>query len=247
MKFFHLQFFDIGLGVPRYLVRLGIPDIDLPRKKPDEILSTEMTSAADSMTETAPLLSHNSHNGNSSSITTTTSFIVKLASAMYSFFTLGLFVASVGVVLPHLEAFYTLTDTQVSLIFLVVPIGYISAAQLNDLIHRNFGQRGVATLGPIFQLVAAVIVCSHPPFWLLLVGHVIVAFGAGLLDGSWCAWAAAMSNTISGLLHGSFSVGAAAGPFLAGSVIEASGRPWYMWYYVLVRMSTEYSKVVTCS
>jgi hypothetical protein len=60
-----------------------------------------------------------------------------------------------------------------------------------------------------------------------------VFMGTGLLDGSWCAWAGSMdnANTISGLLHGSFSVGAAIGPVLANLLAEIK---WYYWYYLLV-------------
>lgn len=201
-----------------------------------------MTTPSNSLTETAPLLSPSSNNDGSLNAdnNTNTDLKLKLASAAYSWFTLGLFVASIGVLLPHYEAYYNLDDIQVSLIFLVVPLGYVTAAQMNDLVHRRFGQRGVATLGPIFQLIATVIMSLHPPFPLLLIGHVVLAFGAGQLDGSFCSWAAGMpnANTVSGLLHGSFSLGAAIGPILAGSLISAGHRPWYTWYYVLVRLSS---------
>jgi len=39
------------------------------------------------------------------------------------------------------------------------------------------------------------------------------------------------------MLQGSFSVGAAAGPFLAGTVLPAWNKPWYDWYYALVAAS----------
>lgn len=55
------------------------------------------------------------------------------------------------------------------------------------------------------------------------------------------------ANTVSGLLHGSFSVGAAVGPVVAGLMLEgAKGRgnveggggegagEWYSWFWVLV-------------
>jgi len=56
-----------------------------------------------------------------------------------------------------------------------------------------------------------------------------------MLDGSWCAYAAGMENAgfVSGLLHGSFSVGAAVGPFFAGALME-KGMEWWVWYYGMV-------------
>jgi fucose permease len=75
-------------------------------------------------------------------------------------------------------------------------------------------------------------------------GCAIATFGTGLLDASWCAWAGGMgerANTVSGMLHGSFSVGAAVGPSLAGTLIGTTNRPWWDWYYLLVSLPPTYS------
>ncbi|KAF2707807.1 MFS general substrate transporter [Pleomassaria siparia CBS 279.74] len=163
-----------------------------------------------------------------------------IGAAMYSFAIAGLFTSSLGVMLPHLEQYYYLTDLSVSLIFLTGPVGYIFAAQSTDFIHRRFGQRGIASSGPFFHLLAAAVICSHPPFPVVLAGCAIANFGTGLLDVSWCAWAGGIgrrANTVSGMLHGSYSTGAALGPFLAGTLMAAGQSPWYYWYYVLAAVS----------
>jgi fucose permease len=161
--------------------------------------------------------------------------ILKIAAAMYSFMTLGLFNSSIGAVLPLISQHYSLTDLSVSLIFLAGPIGYIIAAQSSNLIHHHFGQRGIAGLGPVLQIVATISIAVHPSFALILVAFAIQGLGTGLLDGSWCAWAGSMekANTISGLLHGSYSVGGAAGPFFV-AIITTNRKPWWTWYYILV-------------
>jgi len=160
---------------------------------------------------------------------------LKIAAAMFSFTTLGLFNSSIGAVLPLISHHYDLTDLHVSLLFLAGPLGYICAAQASDLIHRRFGQRGIAAIGPIFQIIATLLIALHPTFGWVLVAFAIQGLGTGLLDGSWCAWAGSMdkANTISGLLHGSYSVGGAAGPFLV-TLITTGHRSWYLWYYFLV-------------
>jgi fucose permease len=160
----------------------------------------------------------------------------RIVAAMYSFALLGLFASSIGVMLPSISHHYTLSDLRVSLIFLVNPIGYVAAAQSNDLIHAAFGQRGIAFLAPIFHIIAALSIAIHPHFYVLLVAFAVVQFGTGLVDGPFCAWAAVMENPnrTSGLLHGSFSVGAAVGPFLATTLMTFGHRPWFDWYYVLV-------------
>jgi fucose permease len=163
------------------------------------------------------------------------SLTLKIAAAMFSFSTLGLFNSSIGAVLPLISHYYTLTDLHVSLLFLVGPVGYILAAQFSDTIHYHFGQRGIAVVSPVLQIAATLLVALHPRFEWVLVAFAVQGLGAGLLDGSWCAWAGNMekANTISGLLHGSYSVGGAAGPFFV-TVITTNDQSWYVWYYVLV-------------
>ncbi|KAF2855941.1 MFS transporter-like protein [Plenodomus tracheiphilus IPT5] len=170
--------------------------------------------------------------------TISTRLIFKIAAAMFSFSTLGLFNSSIGPVLPLLSNHYHLTDLHVSLIFLAGPVGYVIAAQCSDTVHARYGQRGIAVIGPIFQFISTATVASHPSFGMVLVAFAFQGLGAGLLDGSWCAWAGSMekANTISGMLHGSYSLGGAAGPFLV-TAITTSERPWYMWYSTLAGAS----------
>ncbi|KAH6713474.1 major facilitator superfamily domain-containing protein [Leptodontidium sp. MPI-SDFR-AT-0119] len=162
--------------------------------------------------------------------------ILRIGAAMYSFAFLGLFASSIGVMLQPLIQQYSLSDLHVSLVFVVGPVGYIFAAQFSSLMHWNFGQRGVAILAPALHLVGVLVIATHPPFAIVLLAFAATAFGAGFLDGSLCAWAATVPNAnfVTGMLQGSYSVGAAVGPFLAGTVLPAWGRPWYDWYYVLV-------------
>ena len=169
---------------------------------------------------------------------------LRIAAAMFSFLTLGLFNSSIGAVLPLISHHYSLTDLHVSLLFLLGPLGYVFAAQSSDAIHHHFGQRGIALIGPIFQIIANLLIALHPNFVWVLVAFAIQGLGTGLLDGSWCAWAGSMekANTISGLLHGSYSVGGAVGPLLV-TLITTSHRPWYIWYFILVSATVFFSFV----
>jgi fucose permease len=168
----------------------------------------------------------------------------KIGAAMVSFSTLGLFNSSIGAILPLISHHYNLTDLYVSLLFLAGPLGYIVAAQFSDTIHYRFGQRGIAFIGPVLQIVATALIALCPRFGWVLVAFAVQGLGTGLLDGSWCAWAGSMekANTISGMLHGSYSVGGAAGPFLV-TLMTARGWPWYLWYGVLVRLAHDFRHV----
>lgn len=209
--------------------------------------------APSSPTEAEPLLSAATHgprenddpssNSRVSRPTTDSQFAVKLLATVYSFVVLGLIISTPGVVLPRLEEHFHLNDVQASLIFLVAPIGYLVGARLNEPIHHRLGQRGIAWIAPVCQIVfAGTISTFHDPqqasFVLFLLATVVGNVGDGLLDGSWCAWAGGLggrrTNTVQGLLHGSFSVGAGLGPFLAGTMFSVWGWPWWMWYYFLL-------------
>ncbi|KAF2131310.1 MFS general substrate transporter [Dothidotthia symphoricarpi CBS 119687] len=163
---------------------------------------------------------------------------LKIAAAMFSFTTLGLFNSSTGVTLPLISHHYTLTDLHVSLIFVAGPLGYIAAAQLSSAMHHQFGQRGIAVLGPLLQILAAGLIGAHLRFGVVLLGFAVQGLGSGLLDGSWCAWAGTMerANTVSGLLHGAYSAGAAVGPLIV-TLLTARRRAWFEWYYVLAGIS----------
>lgn len=124
----------------------------------------------------------------------------------------------------------------VSLIFLLPLIGYLGAALLNNAIHIRYGRIGIAIMGPLCYIPPFFIICFHPPYPVVLVCFVVAGFGTGLVDSAWCAWAGGLpkANTIQGFLHGSFSLGATFGPWLATMLIAKGGLPWYSYYYFMV-------------
>ncbi|KAH8200941.1 hypothetical protein TruAng_004879 [Truncatella angustata] len=216
-----------------------------PAKSPEEVEPLldadlqESTSTGDA-TLSAPRLNHDALTGsaqhhNGSHATNTDWLGLRIVTAMFAFLVMGMIQSTTGVMIPHWEKHYGLSDTLVSLIFLLTPLGYFVAAYFNSVIHLQLGQRGIAVIGPICQLTFAIGLCTHPPYLVLLSLSIFGAIGTGLLDGSWCAWAGAMenANTIQGFLHGSYSVGASFGPFIAGTMISAAETPWWHFYYVL--------------
>lgn len=188
--------------------------------------------------ENAPALSADTRDPKNLRSNVSIRFALKVAAAMYSFATLGLFNSSIGALLPQISTHYDLSDLHVSLVFVVGPLGYIVAAQMSATIHHRFGQFGIALIGPVLQVIAAGLLSLHSHFGLVLIGFAVQGLGTGLLDGSWCAWAGSMerASTVSGLLHGSFSAGAATAPVLV-TLLTTNGHVWFEWYYVLVSCS----------
>lgn len=166
-----------------------------------------------------------------------------ILATLLSFLVLGLIVSTPGVVLPHLELHYGLDDAHASLVFLVAPPGYLVGARLSEPIHRRLGRRGIAVLAPLCQAVfAAAVATWHDArrggFGVFLAATAVGNVGSGLMDGSWCAWAGGLggrrTNTVQGLLHGSFSVGAGLGPLISGTMFSVAKAPWWDWYYLLL-------------
>jgi fucose permease len=81
----------------------------------------------------------------------------------------------------QLEKYYDVDYTVVSLVFLSPFMGYTVAALLNNSIHMNFGQRGIAILAPGCRLVGYITNSFHPPFALLVVAIAVTGFGNGMV------------------------------------------------------------------
>ncbi len=115
-------------------------------------------------------------------------------------------------------------------------MGYVLAALSNNRVHMNFGQRGVAILGPGLHTAAYLAICLHPPYPVLVVAYIFVGYGHGLLDAAWNAWLSNMANAneMMGFLHGFYGLGATLGPLVATSLIAKAGWPWYAFYYFMV-------------
>lgn len=136
----------------------------------------------------------------------------------------------------QLEAYYNLSYTIVSLIFLTPFAGYSLAALTNARIHMRFGQRGVAIMAPICHIITFIVLAVHPPWPVLVVCNAISGFGNGLTDACFCAWVGMMdkANTVQGFLHSCYSLGALFAPLIATSMVVTSELPWYSYYYLMV-------------
>ncbi|KAI9047891.1 hypothetical protein LZ554_007693 [Drepanopeziza brunnea f. sp. 'monogermtubi'] len=160
----------------------------------------------------------------------------RVFATFWSFFIIGMNDGSYGALIPHLEAYYDLNYTIVSLIFLSPFAGYSLASTLNNLIHVRFGQRGVALVGPLCHLITYIVVAIHPPYPVLVVMFVFVGFGNGLIDAAWCAWLGNMANAneVQGFLQASYSLGATIAPLIATALIEKTSLAWYGFYYIMI-------------
>jgi fucose permease len=162
--------------------------------------------------------------------------LLRVSAAMLSFLVLGIHTAALGVLIPSMESYWHISDSQISLIFLTPLAGYLVASLSNSTIHAKFGRRGIAFIGSTCQLLVGIVAAFHLPYPVFLAAFAVARFGIGLIDAGWCAWAGGLrnANTVSGFLHGSYSAGATIGPYLTASLISGLGWQWWSFYWVMV-------------
>lgn len=136
----------------------------------------------------------------------------------------------------QLEKYYHLSYTVISLIFLTPFVGYSIAAFTNAKIHVRLGRRGIAVMAPICHTITYVALALHPPYPVLIICNAISGFGNGLTDGCFCAWVGGLdkANTIQGIFHSCYSLGALLAPLIATSMVVKADLLWYNYYYIMV-------------
>ena len=146
----------------------------------------------------------------------------------------------------QLEAYYHVSYTIISLVFLSPFVGYLVSAFVVNQIHMTFGQRGIAILGPGVRLIAYIVISQHPPYPVLVIFFILAAFGVGLEDGAWNAWLGNMENANEtlGFLHGCYGLGATLSPLMATSMITKAHLQWYIFYYIMIGIAAV--EMVSC-
>ncbi|MCJ1311950.1 hypothetical protein MMC25_005624 [Agyrium rufum] len=162
--------------------------------------------------------------------------VFRVVVASYGLLIMGMNDGAYGALIPYLEAYYLVSYTKVSLIFLSPLIGYTFSALLMNTIHMNLGRRGIAFIAPSVRLIAYIVMSQHPDFGVLVFVFILAGFGNGLEDAAWNAWMGNMqrANEILGFLHGAYGLGAVLSPLIATTMITKDDAPWWQFYYIMV-------------
>lgn len=141
-----------------------------------------------------------------------------------------------GALVTYMAAYYSLSYTSASLIFLSPFVGYTASAATNNWVHMKLGQRGIAAICSACHLVAYLVSSLHPPYPALVVFYALAGFGTGLGDAGWNSWVGAMdqANELLGIMHACYGLGATLSPLIATAMVTKLGAPWYEFYYVMI-------------
>lgn len=155
----------------------------------------------------------------------------RIALSFVAFILIGATDGATGVVLPSLQRYYGIDKGVVSLIFLALTAGYITAAFSSGLLVALAGQRRFLVLGAAAFTVGAGAVSLRPPFALLLVAMLGLGFGFAIIDAGLNTYITGLaeSTTLLNNLHAFYGIGGFFGPVVASGVL-AVGLRWNIAY-----------------
>lgn len=155
----------------------------------------------------------------------------RIALSFAAFILIGATDGATGVVLPSLQRYYGIDKSVVSLIFLALTTGYITAAFSSGLLVALAGQRRFLALGAAAFTVGAGAVSLHPPFALLLAAMLGLGFGFAIIDAGLNTYITGLpeNTTLLNNLHAFYGIGGFLGPIIASGVL-AAGLRWNIVY-----------------
>jgi fucose permease len=147
---------------------------------------------------------------------------------------LGLSGGATGVLIPNQQSDYHVDKSTIGLLFFAFSAGYLLSGVATGLLVRKLGARGQLAMGALVLAVGSAGSALRPPFAVLAVLSMVLAFGTGVLDAGYNAYVAHLPEPtgLLNLLHAGYGVGALIGPLLAAFLLNA-GFSWRAFYLVL--------------
>ncbi|CUM65975.1 uncharacterized protein PRCAT00003629001 [Priceomyces carsonii] len=147
--------------------------------------------------------------------------------------------AAPGALLPHMESYYDISYSIVSLIWMSNAVGFITVACFSHKIQPWFGKKKSLCLGCIFSCFMYALVASGTKYPVIVFGF--------FLGGMGLATVLAQSNVFLSRLdklskflsffHGSYGIGATVSPLIATSIVN-SGIAWHFVYLIMLALMT---------
>ena len=151
----------------------------------------------------------------------------------------GLADLTVGTLIPKLQEYYSVNDTQTSLFWLTTTSGYFLMAMMSQKMHSILGLRGVLVFGNMCMLFTYMVASMKPPYPLFVACYLFNGLGFGSLDSCLNTWMGNLkdSNQILGILHGCYGIGCMISPPLISNLLERKKNPWKWNDYYLILAS----------
>lgn len=146
--------------------------------------------------------------------------------------------ASSGPLIPYIQAYYGISYTIVSMLFVGQMVGFLSAGFLNTHLTERFGLGRVITLGAVIQAFGYVFLVPAFPFPVMPCCYGVIGFGMALQDAAANTFVATLPNAEQkfGYLHASYGVGALVCP-LAATAFASSGNRFSYFYAISIGLA----------
>ncbi|HEX2914556.1 MAG TPA: MFS transporter [Chloroflexia bacterium] len=163
---------------------------------------------------------------------------LQLGLSFFSFIMIGANDGALGVLLPSIQAHYSIDKATLSLFFLASTAGYLIAAFSSGLLLEKLGQRLFLVLGPVAFLAAVILISFMPPFFLTLPFLLLLGFGIAIIDAGLNSYIAGLprNSALLNYLHAFYGIGALIGPIVASTVI-ALNLGWNLVYILWAAFS----------
>ncbi|TDL22801.1 MFS general substrate transporter [Rickenella mellea] len=151
----------------------------------------------------------------------------------YCLFLAGFNDGTTGPLLPRIQQNYDVGYTVVSLLFIMVCIGFVLGAVTNVQMTDKLGFGKVIVLGSLAQTIAYAISSPPPPFPVLCLAYLINGWGLALQDALANGYVAGLKVNASekmGIMHAIYGFGALCSPFLA---TQFDRMPRWSFHYIV--------------
>ncbi|GME88667.1 unnamed protein product [[Candida] boidinii] len=164
---------------------------------------------------------------------------LQLVTTFISFTMVGFTDATLGAVMHYIMEEYDINRENVSILFLIQAIGYITASFSMNFFQSRIGFHGSYLLSLILEILFCFGYFLKPSFPLLILNALMGGLGTGLEESSLNLFVGNLkhSNQLLGLLHSCYGVGCLISPILVTSLIH-KGLKWNQYYLLLCAILT---------
>ncbi|EJD07335.1 MFS general substrate transporter [Fomitiporia mediterranea MF3/22] len=139
--------------------------------------------------------------------------------------------STAGPLIPRLQIFYNVNYTVVSIIFIVICVGFFIGATANVYLSEKIGFGKVRSLG---QIIAYILMIPAPPFPVFCTAFLFIGWSISIQVAQSNSYVASLSENSSkkmGFMHAGFGLGAVCSP-LAATQFAKMPRHWSFHYII---------------
>ncbi|ODV68128.1 MFS general substrate transporter [Hyphopichia burtonii NRRL Y-1933] len=147
--------------------------------------------------------------------------------------------AGPGALLPHIEQYYNINYTIVSMIWISNACGFITVAFLASKIQPYLGKQKSLLFGCLLSSISYAITLSGGPYGLVAASFYIGGIGLAIVLTQANVFLSKLEKQSKYLsfFHGSYGIGATISPLVATSMVNA-GIKWHYFYLINLSLMT---------